>query len=122
MSYTPTNWSTGDTITASAMNKIENGIANAGGIFWITTTETDLGQGTRLYRLDKTFLEIYTAMQNKMLCVITIIFTQEPPSNYHAKHEIVKEIYYDSTDAAHVFSDAHDYSCATINDYPEFVD
>ena len=34
MSYTPTNWSTGDTITASAMNKIENGIANAGGINW----------------------------------------------------------------------------------------
>ena len=31
MSYTPTTWSTGDTITASAMNKIENGIANAGG-------------------------------------------------------------------------------------------
>lgn len=29
MSYTPTNWSTGDTITASSMNKIENGIANA---------------------------------------------------------------------------------------------
>lgn len=31
MSYTPTNWNTGDTITAAAMNKIENGIANAGG-------------------------------------------------------------------------------------------
>ena len=31
MSYTPTNWNTGDTITASALNKIENGIANAGG-------------------------------------------------------------------------------------------
>ena len=31
MSYTPTTWSTGDTITASAMNKIENGIANASG-------------------------------------------------------------------------------------------
>lgn len=30
MSYTPTTWATGDTITASAMNKIENGIANAG--------------------------------------------------------------------------------------------
>ena len=27
--YTPTTWTTGDTITASAMNKIENGIANA---------------------------------------------------------------------------------------------
>ena len=30
-SYTPTTWATGDTITATAMNKIENGIANAGG-------------------------------------------------------------------------------------------
>ena len=28
MSYTPTTWTTGDTITASAMNKIEQGIAN----------------------------------------------------------------------------------------------
>lgn len=34
MSYTPTTWTTGDTITASAMNKIENGIANAGGTTW----------------------------------------------------------------------------------------
>lgn len=33
MSYTPTNWNTGDTITAAAMNKIENGIANAGGSY-----------------------------------------------------------------------------------------
>lgn len=31
MAYTPTTWQTGDTITATAMNKIENGIANAGG-------------------------------------------------------------------------------------------
>jgi len=31
MAYTPTTWTTGDTITASAMNKIENGIAGAGG-------------------------------------------------------------------------------------------
>ena len=28
--YTPTEWKNGDTITAAAMNKIENGIANAG--------------------------------------------------------------------------------------------
>lgn len=32
MSYTPTTWTTGDTITATALNKIENGIANAGGV------------------------------------------------------------------------------------------
>lgn len=30
MAYTPTTWTTGDTITASSMNKIENGISDAG--------------------------------------------------------------------------------------------
>lgn len=34
MAYTPTTWTTGDTITASAMNKLENGVANAGGASW----------------------------------------------------------------------------------------
>lgn len=34
MSYTPTTWTTGDTISASALNKIENGIADAGGGGW----------------------------------------------------------------------------------------
>ena len=31
MSYTPTTWTTGDTITATKMNKIEQGIAGIGG-------------------------------------------------------------------------------------------
>ena len=34
MSYTPKTWQTGDTITATAMNNIEQGIANAGGSPW----------------------------------------------------------------------------------------
>lgn len=34
MSYTPTTWTTGDTITATALNKIEQGIAGAGGGGW----------------------------------------------------------------------------------------
>lgn len=33
MSYTPTTWVTGDTITATKLNKMENGIASAGGGF-----------------------------------------------------------------------------------------
>ena len=51
MSYSPTTWSTGDTITASAMNKIENGIANAGGGVSGLCTDTS---GT----LDKSYNEI----------------------------------------------------------------
>lgn len=31
MAYTPTNWATGDTVTATKLNKLEQGVANAGG-------------------------------------------------------------------------------------------
>jgi len=61
MSYTPTSWNTGDTITAAAMNKIENGIANAGGATIITDTS-----GT----LDKTFAEIYNLIAGGTPCYI----------------------------------------------------
>ena len=43
MSYTPTSWSTGDAITAAAMTKIENGIANAGGGGFATVTVSATG-------------------------------------------------------------------------------
>jgi len=50
MSYTPTTWTTGDTITASAMNKIENGIANAGGDYGydivITASDINFNSGS----------------------------------------------------------------------------
>ena len=59
MSYTPTSWSTGDTITAAAMNKIENGIANAGGVL-ICNTSYDGNED--VYVLDKTVQEIYDAL------------------------------------------------------------
>ena len=41
MAYTPTTWVTGDDVTATKLNKMENGIANAGGggnIFYEVTT------------------------------------------------------------------------------------
>ena len=38
MAYTPTNWSTGDTITATKLNKLENGVANSGGRKYPTVT------------------------------------------------------------------------------------
>ena len=64
MSYTPTTWQTGDTITATAMNKIENGIANAGGgTGGVIINDTS---GT----LDKTFAEIYDLFDNGTPCYI----------------------------------------------------
>ena len=62
MSYTPTNWSTGDTITASALNKIEQGIAGGGGGAVIIEDN-----GTQL---NKTFAEIYELIHSGTPCYI----------------------------------------------------
>lgn len=51
MSYTPTNWVTGDTITATKLNNMEQGIANAGG--GVSGLITDTNDA-----LDKTYNEI----------------------------------------------------------------
>lgn len=58
MSYTPTNWQTGDTITAEKLNNMENGIENANNPFLVTLTPTaEDFSGT----MDKTPQEIYNA-------------------------------------------------------------
>ena len=62
MSYTPTNWTTGDTITATKLNKMEQGIADGGGGALIITDTN----GT----LDKTFAEIYDALANGVPCFV----------------------------------------------------
>lgn len=46
MSYTPTTWTTGDTITATALNKIEQGIADAGGGGYDLVIEYDVPTST----------------------------------------------------------------------------
>lgn len=58
MGYTPTEWTTGDTITASKLNKMESGIANAGGALICNTSFSAANN----YVLDKTVQEIYDAL------------------------------------------------------------
>ena len=43
MSYTPTSWTTGDTITATKLNKLENGVANAGSVATVCVNFNDGG-------------------------------------------------------------------------------
>lgn len=56
MSYEPTNWKSGDTVTSAKLNKMEQGIANAGGVLIVgaTIVESSLV-------LDKTWQEISDA-------------------------------------------------------------
>ena len=60
MSYTPTNWQTGDTITAAGLNNMESGIENANNPFIVTLTPTAQDfSGT----MDKTVAEINAAYE-----------------------------------------------------------
>lgn len=65
MAYSPTTWTTGDTISASALNKIEQGIAGAGASLIVNITDT--GDG---YVMDKTYVEIYEAMEAGRQCLL----------------------------------------------------
>ena len=70
MSYTPTTWNTGDTITAAAMNKIENGIANAGGTTWDAvirlTHANNSGQDTTANLTPSIVSGTFSALYNKV--------------------------------------------------------
>lgn len=67
MSYTPTTWTTGDTITASAMNKIENGIANAGGggTAWVTISASGYDASTHAFA--RVFYALYDSNSSKWI-------------------------------------------------------
>lgn len=65
MSYTPTTWTTGDTITATKLNKMEQGIANAGSAMIVDTNGQYIsGVGEFEYNetLNATFAQIYDAL------------------------------------------------------------
>lgn len=58
MSYTPTNWQTGDTVTAERLNKMESGIELANDPFIVTLTPTAQDMSGVM---DKTAIEIRAA-------------------------------------------------------------
>lgn len=76
MAYTPNTWVTGDVITATKLNNMEQGIANAGGAVQVGYTFAD---GT--ITLDKTWQEINDGMAAGSTCVI--VFDPEDFGTYY---------------------------------------
>lgn len=70
MSYTPTNWQTGDTVTAEKLNNMESGIAAAVNPFVVTLTPTAQDfSGV----MDKTVGEIFEAYQNGKRLLFSLV-------------------------------------------------
>lgn len=76
MSYSPTTWESGDTITSAKLNKMERGIANAGGGSSVVVVGIEVAntEGGTTVTVDKTFAEMKTAHEGGaiMLCNIEI--------------------------------------------------
>lgn len=70
MSYTPTQWQTGDTITAEKLNNMERGIENANEPFIVRLTPTAADfSGT----MDKTPQEITAAHEARQEIVFNVV-------------------------------------------------
>lgn len=57
MSYTPTTWAAGDTVTAAKLNKLEQGVASGG----VLVVNMSLNNDETIGTLDKTWQEIHDA-------------------------------------------------------------
>ena len=118
-------YSTTDAGKALTVNASGNGLewaqAQGGsGVFWITAEEVG-GADTNMYRLDKTFLEIHTAMRNRLLCIVEPDFASGAP-DYLAEHDFVTKVGYDQLiNVFCVYTGDIAYKAATINDYPEAI-
>lgn len=117
MSYTPTEWNTGDIVTAEKLNKLENGVAGGSGdgnfIVNILFDETTHGA-----TLDKTWQEIKDATDAGKLVLaysnggidgMTFLFLIVAIEEY----EITILNVLDKSDIPFTANDANDYPCYT---------
>ena len=90
MTYTPTTWNTGDTITASALNKIEQGIADGGAGGLVVNVTYSYTRGA--FTMDATYAEIYEAMKAGMPCFMCYAGSAyEPPEDIDSAyaHQVI---------------------------------
>ena len=67
MSYTPTEWKTGDIVSSQRLNKLEEGVRDAYEVMVINNNDSTL---------DKTWQEIYDAIGAGKLCVVLQTFEE----------------------------------------------
>lgn len=136
MAYTPTTWATGDTVTATKLNKLENGVANAGSALICNCSNNGSS-----YVLDKTVQEIYDAMESGTPVYISCLYGALPTDyvSHNWLAPIIKVYGYQYsetirivatwTNDTSVSSGTGDYlfapctiifSASSLNDYPSF--
>lgn len=112
MSYTPTTWAAGDTVTAAKSNKLEQGVASGGGVLVV-------GVNGETGTLDKTWKEIHDApmvilklVSDETICAYFVNAYSNNGSYYviFALPAIGQKISFDNVT----------YVAESVNDYPVF--
>lgn len=116
MSYNPTQWSAGDTVTSAKLNKMEQGISNNGCLEINMIFDEETGEP----HLDKTWQEIYDAN----ISIINIPFSSSGGKvSYAPTHSIIISIGQDEEDyfVLTIFGKSSlMFYAATPNDYPVY--
>ena len=109
MSYTPTTWASGDTVTSALLNKLEQGVANMG-ISYLEITEIN-DVANQKFTLNKTVNQILNAYP---YCYIVI---SDTPYNF-----IVTSINEDAelTHRYYIAANTYTYHADSLNEYPYY--
>lgn len=110
MAYEPTVWKSGDVITSTKLNKLENGVADAGGGTGGGVLNLHMDRQTRA--LDKTWAEIDAAFGSTVIFIdatALLIGTEESVAGYF----IYFADFYDAPDVAKIT-----FKADTADGYP----
>ena len=116
MAYEPTEWKSGDVVTSAKLNKLENGVAGAGGVLIVEMSMTTGDHSEEIYTLNKTWKEIHDAF---VAGVNVLISTSEG-----AEHILV--VYVGNVDGVYTVDMNMQYgvsalTCESENGYPTYV-
>lgn len=114
MAYEPTEWEAGMKVTASRLNKIEQGIVDAGGVMIVRNTSSTATVTT----FDKTWQEIYDAIENGSIVLFLIV------NSLDAGYHLIDGAYYDNGNkvyTVHVLN-GNLYSINSPEGYPTYSD
>lgn len=119
MTYTKTVWNSGDIVTSTKLNKIENQLESLSnnGAFIINGSNTSDDNG----RLDKTFAEIKAAFESGLTCLIKISAASDG-QYYGEAFYLILSMGETSSSAAtnYALETLHgSWYASSLNDYPE---
>ena len=83
MSYEPTNWRSCDVVTSARLNKLEQGVADAGGVFEVVATKNTELKG---YLCNASYNDVKSAVDSGCVVYLSMEDELNPGGEYEAAY------------------------------------